>query len=333
MSIEIYHHPQPLVLESGQKLPTVQMAFTRTGGSATGRVVWICHALTANAQPAEWWPGLLGNGHYFDPEHDTIICANILGSCYGTTGPTSINPNTGRPYGRDFPIITIRDMVQCHQHLANFLQLGQIDVLIGGSTGGQQVLEWAYLEPDRFKRIVPIATNAAHSPWGIAWNEAQRMAIEADPTFGPDVPNGGSAGLKAARAIGILSYRSYAGFQIRQSEDSPDLYDGFKASSYMQHQGHKLALRFDAYSYWTLSKAMDSHNIGRGRGGIAAALVRITTPATVIGLSSDVLFPIQDQELLAQGLAEARYHVIDSEFGHDGFLLEYDQIGQILVQQ
>ena len=195
----------------------------------------------------------------------------MLGSCYGSTNARSINPATGAPYGKDFPHLTVRDMVKAHQHLQRHLGISRIRFGIGGSMGGQQLLEWAVSDPDLFRSICVLATNAKHSPWGIAFNEAQRMAIEADPTLYTDAENAGAAGLAAARAVAMLSYRNYRTYQNSQEEDSDEVRNGFKAASYQRYQGQKLVDRFDVLSYLTLSRAMDSHNLGRGRGGIEKA--------------------------------------------------------------
>lgn len=325
-------HNQALALESGAILPKLEIAYCTFGelNAAKDNAVWICHALTANADASDWWEGLVGEGKLFDPAKHFIVCANMLGSCYGTTGATHINPETGEIFGRDFPLITLRDMVHSHQILQRHLGIEKIKLAIGGSMGGQQALEWAVMEPQLFENICLLATNARHSPWGIAFNEAQRMAIEADPTLLDGSPEAGRKGLETARAIAMLSYRNYLTFEETQAENSDEKKEDFRASSYQRHQGFKLWKRFDVLSYLTLSKAMDSHNVGRGRGGVEAALQRIQAKTLVIGIQSDVLFPVEEQVFLAKHIPGARLEIIDSLYGHDGFLIENEAIANLI---
>lgn len=331
-TVQYYHHKAPFVLENGAVLAELQIAFQTYGAlnRQGDNVVWVCHALTANAEAADWWEGLVGEGKLFDPAQYYIVCANMPGSCYGSTGPASLNPATGQRYGADFPLLTIRDMVQAHRLLQAHLGIQKIRLAIGGSMGGQQVLEWAVSDTGLFEQICLLATNAFHSPWGIAFNEAQRMAIEADPTLDSGAPEAGKQGIEAARAIAMLSYRSYESYRRSQSESTTEKIDGFLASSYQRYQGLKLHRRFDARSYLTLSKAMDSHHVGRGRGGAEKALAQIKAQALVIGIESDVLFPPEEQAFLAKNIPNAYLEIIDSHYGHDGFLIEYEQIGNLV---
>ncbi|MCB2376322.1 homoserine O-acetyltransferase [Hymenobacter sp. BT635] len=324
--------PAGLVLESGATLAPVQIAYHTFGtlNPARDNVVWVCHALTANADVLSWWAGLFGPGDYFDPADWFIVCANILGSCYGSTGPLTSGDATAEPLYQQFPLVTIRDMVAAHEALRQELGLERIHTLIGGSLGGQQALEWAILRPTVFTNLVVLATNAQHSPWGIAFNEAQRLAIFADPTYHEGTPAGGQRGMKAARATALLSYRSYDAYGRTQAETDPDRLDGFRASSYQQHQGDKLVARFNAYSYVALSRTMDTHHVGRGRGSAALALAFIKARTLVISISSDVLFPPDEQLFLARHIPGATYAAMDSEYGHDGFLIETAQITQLL---
>jgi homoserine O-acetyltransferase len=322
---------RPFQLENGAVLPEVTIAY-RTYGELDEdgqNVIWVFHALTANAAVEEWWPGLFGPGRLLDPDRYFIVCANMLGSCYGSTNARSINPRTGKPYGKGFPLVTIRDMVAAQQRLQAHLGVKKVQLGIGGSMGGQQLLEWAITDEQLFENICILASNAHHSPWGIAFNEAQRMAIEADPTLYGDTPDAGAAGLAAARAVAMLSYRNYRTYQGTQSEDTHDKYDDFLASSYQQYQGKKLVDRFDVLSYLSLSRAMDSHNVGRGRGGVAKALQRISAKALVVGIHSDVLFPVEEQALLATHIPRAQLELIDSTYGHDGFLIEFAEIERL----
>ncbi len=330
--MKTFHSPTPFPLEAGGELPELDIAYTAVGLHPRdgGRVVWICHALTANADPLEWWPGLVERGGVIDPDHDYVVCANILGSCYGTTGPESTDPRTAKPYLQSFPQVTVRDMVRAHELLRVHLGIDHIDLAIGGSMGGQQVLEWAIEWPSRFTRICVLATNAAHSPWGIAFNAAQRMAIEADATLYDGTPTGGGKGLEAARAMAILSYRHYDAYDQTQRDGNTEKIGGYLADSYQRYQGQKLRKRFNAWSYLTLGKAMDAHQVGRHRGGIEAALARVTAETLVMSIASDLLFPPREQELLAQLIPGAQWQVFDSFYGHDGFLTETAQIGAAL---
>lgn len=316
-----------LELESGEQLHNPIIAFQTWGklNETASNVVWVCHALTGNHRIHEWWEGLFGTDKCFDPNDYFIVSVNVIGSCYGSTGPLSFKQD-GERYFRDFPLVTVRDMVKALDLVRIFLEIDQIQVLIGASLGGQQVLEWAVQQPHLFQSIIPIATNVQHSPFGIAFNEAQRLAIQADPTFLQNEYSGGRNGLIAARSIGMLSYRSYEGYGITQAETTNDKSDDFKAASYQRYQGEKLANRFNAYSYWTLSKAMDSQNLARHRKPADQLLSEIAIPALVVGIDSDLLFPISEQKFIAKHLPNARLVTLSSRFGHDGFLVEYDQL-------
>lgn len=327
---ETYHFNEPFGLEGGDSLPELHIHYTTHGTLSENKdnVVWVCHALTANADPSDWWPGLIGENCLINPDDYFIVCANIVGSCYGTTGPADID-ESGQKAGLDFPDITVRDMVNAHQLLRRYLGIDEIYLGIGGSMGGQQLLEWAYMEPGVLQQLCVIATNAVHSAWGIAFNSAQRMALEADPTFFTKAKDAGRKGLEAARAIAMLSYRNQQTYNTTQTDEAPGLSD-FKADSYQRYQGLKLQKRFDAHSYYYLSKSMDSHNIGRGRSSAVDALSTIRTNALVIGIESDLLFPVQEQSFIAENIPNARLEIIDSIYGHDGFLIEVEQITGLL---
>ncbi len=221
-------------------------------------------------------------------------------------------------------------MVAAHELLRQHLGISKIKLLIGGSLGGQQALEWAISQPQLIEHLLVVATNAFHSPWGIAFNEAQRMAIRADYTYQQNIPTGGRLGLKAARAIALLSYRTYDTYEQTQRESDLSKTDNFNASSYQNYQGEKLVNRFDAYSYVSLSKTMDSHNVGRNRGSVVQALSRIKAKTLVVGISSDVLFPPAEQRYLAQNIPGATYQEINSFYGHDGFLIETVKLTRLL---
>lgn len=311
---ETYYHNEPFVLEVGEVLSDLKVQYTTYGelNEDKSNVAWVFHALTANSDPVEWWPGLVGENCVIDSGRYFIVCANMLGSCYGSTEPDS----------DDFPLITIRDIVNANKLVFDHLGLNQIKLGIGGSMGGQQLLQWAVNEPDLFEFMVPIATNAVHSPWGIAFNEAQRMALGNSNI---------EEGLAAARAIAMLSYRSYEAYNKTQL-DTDQRSDGFSASSYQRYQGDKLVRRFSPLSYRTLSKAMDSHNVSNGVG-IDQALKRINSTGIVIGLESDLLFPIDEQRRIANSLKNSSFHAISSDFGHDGFLIEVEKISSILKER
>ncbi len=331
-----YKYNKSFELESGKNLPDLHIAYHSFGtlNEKKDNVIWICHALTGNSDASEWWEGMVGPNRIFNANEHFIICPNVLGSPYGTSSPASRNPATEKPFCLSFPQYTTRDMARVHQLLADHLEITQIKLLIGGSLGGQQASEWAIAEPKRIQHLVLIATNAYHSPWGIAFNESQRLAINADPTFKSESIEGGRQGLKAARSMALLSYRTYETYGTSQQETSTEITDDFKASSYQKYQGEKLINRFDAYSYWYLSKAMDSHNLARGRGTIEDALKYISAKTLVIGITSDLLFPPEEQKFLAQHISNARYAEINSFYGHDGFLIETEiltkEIGNFL---
>lgn len=324
----IFHYTSEFELESGEKLSGFQLKYTTLGqlNRERSNVVWVCHALTGNSDFTSWWDGLFKEDGPFDPRHYFIICVNTLGGCYGSTGPLSINPLTGKPYFHDFPLITNRDVVAGFDLLREELGIRQVHTLIGGSLGGQQALEWAIQKPDAFDHLIPVACNAYHSPWGIAFNEAQRMAIMADATWKENDSRAGQEGLKAARAIGMISFRSFEAFGETQEEKNVNKLDDFKAASYQRYQGLKLANRFNAFTYWTLTKAMDNHNVGRGRGGIEKALKTIKAKTLVVGMSSDVLFPLVEQKFLADFIPDAKFEIVLTPYGHDGFLIEFEQL-------
>jgi len=332
MKVQKVRFKEQFLLENGSSLPEVTIAFHTYGtlNENGDNVIWVCHALTANSDVAEWWPGMLGEGLLFDPDTHFIVCANILGSCYGSTGPASINPETGERYGKNFPLVTIRDIVKGHQLLRNHLGVNKIHLITGGSLGGQQALEWAYYEPDLFEYLVPIATNAVASPWGIAFNESQRMALESDPDFIAGRFTEKSAGLRAARSIALISYRNGYTYNKTQEDQNTEKLENFKVSSYQQYQGLKLEKRFDAFSYYAMTKALDSQNVGRGRGGVEAALKHITTKTQTIGIKTDLLFPLEEQIRIAKGIPGAKFTEIDSFYGHDGFLLEFEAITEVI---
>lgn len=412
MEYHEYLYNNEFEFETGAVLPRLKIAFHTScspkdgvavsGGedwksAIAGRpVVWVCHALTANSDVEEWWPGIAGKGKFIDPDKYFVVCVNMLGSCYGTSGPSEMIPdapvenaggnqsgesglsgstkssellqsqvtsrlskNGKRPYLLDFPEVTIRDIVNVNIIVRKLLGIDKIDFLIGSSIGGFQAVEWLVMEPEVTDKALLMATAARVSPWLSAWEETQRMALEADPTFRnpylllKENENGGSCidsdcdelsdeefcatllkggenGLRAARAIAMLSYRSADGYNSTQAERSDDVIFAERAASYQRHQGKKLSDRFDAYSYYSLSCSLDSHNVGRGRGGVRSALSRVKSKVTVVGIDSDGCFPAKEVRSMAESIPGAKYFEITSAFGHDGFLLENAQIEKIL---
>jgi homoserine O-acetyltransferase len=328
----IFSSEKALTLESGYVLPEYHLAYTTYGNinEKKDNVVWIFHALTANSIPTEWWPGLVGEGKLFDPEKYFIVCVNMPGSCYGSLSPLDKNPGSGQTYFHDFPFFTPRDMIRSYQPLKEFLGIEKIKIGIGGSMGGQQLLEWAIEEPDLFDYIFPIGTNAQHSPWGIALNASQRMCIEADESWKEKNAEAGIEGMKAARSVALASYRNYDTYNATQSENDLEKIDDFKSESYQKYQGEKLARRFNAFSYYFLSKGMDSHNVGRGRGSVEKALQKINSKALAIGITTDILFPVNEQKLIGENIPNGDFVEIHSLYGHDGFLLEFEQIQKII---
>lgn len=328
-----FQYDEPFELECGETLPSVTIAYHTYGQlNAEGtNVVWICHALTANSAAAEWWPGMVGPEGVIDPGNYFIVCANILGSCYGTTGPLSINPATGQSWYHQFPLITIRDMVKAHILLRRHLGIEHIHLLIGGSMGGYQALEWCATEGENIRNLLLMATSPTESAWGIAVHTAQRLAIEADSSWHATGPDAGARGLKAARAIGMLTYRNYRILVQQQTDPDHEKLDDYRASSYIIYQGDKLVNRFNAYSYWLLTKAMDTHHLGRGRGGKPEMILqRLSQRTLIISITSDILCPPQEQRFLHEHINNSQLQEIDSAYGHDGFMVEAEKIGKIL---
>ena len=333
--MEEFHRYQPFPLENGQILEDIRIGYHTYGNlnAAADNVVWICHALTANSDVVRWWPGMVGEHRYINPEKHFIVCANILGSCYGSSGPLTENVKTGNNYFSAFPQITIRDMVKAHILLRKHLGIRQIHLLMGGSMGGYQALEWCLMEPTIIQDLFLIATSAAESAWGIAVHTAQRLAIEADSSWMDLNEEAGARGLRAARAIGILTYRNYAIMKVKQSDPEINKLDHYKASSYISYQGNKLSRRFNAYSYWLLTKAMDSHNIARNRtGDLKKQLAMIKQRTLVVGITSDILCPLAEQEFLSDNIPNSKLVSIDSLYGHDGFMVEAERIGSCLKE-
>ncbi len=321
-----------LPLEAGGELKDARLVF-HTSGAHKGRVVWICHALTANSDPEDWWPEMVGPGKTIDTERDFVVCVNMLGSAYGSESPAQPKPGSAQPWLLDFPKVTIRDTVNAFIEVRKHLGISKIDVLIGASNGGFHAIEWAIMEPDRFKRCLFLCTAPRISPFLGATVEAQRMALEADPTFreARDI-HGGEQGLRCARAQALISYRSFRGYGLTQAEADPDTLFAGRVASYERYQGEKLVRRnFDAYSYYALCNGLDSHNVGRGRGGVRKALQGIKARVTVVGVDTDLIFPPEEGREWTSWIPGAEYIEISSNFGHDGFLLEIAKLSAIIM--
>jgi homoserine O-acetyltransferase len=331
MKPHIYQYTEKFRLEQGDLLPSLNLAYHTYGklNKEADNVIWICHALTANSEAADWWPGMIGKGKLMDPDSHFIVCANMIGSCYGSTGPSSSNPESGLPWFRAFPELTIRDQVHAFDLLRTHLGIQKIHTVIGGSVGASQALEYSILYPDLIGNLVFIASSVKTSPWATAFNQSQRLAIEADPSYSEDRPYGGNAGLKAARSIALLSYRNEAVYAHTQQEKNELKTKDLRASSYQNYQGDKLVQRFDAYSYHALTRVMDTHNIVRERGSLSDAAGSIKARVLAIGISSDQLFPVYEQKLLAH-LCNGSYLEIDSFHGHDGFLIEVEKLSSAI---
>ena len=329
--------------ESGVTLQQVAVSYQTYGqlNAAKDNVLVVCHALTGHAALHDWWGSLLGPGLAFDTSRYFVVCANLLGSCYGTAGPTEVNPATGQLWGADFPVVTVRDSVQLHQRLLfEGLGVSKVASAIGGSLGGMQALEWGFSGTDRVQSLVALACNAKHSAWQVAINHVQRQAIFADPNwldgrYTAAAPP--SSGLSIARQFAMISYRTQQVYQTkfgRSVTAAPSPHHAqqrsppFEVERYLLYQGAKLLTRFDANSYVRLTQVLDSHDVGRGRGDERMALAQLQQPTLVMGVDSDVLYPMHEQEELASMIRGSTFVRIRSLEGHDGFLLEQQQIGE-----
>jgi len=325
-----YLSAEPFEFEAGGRLDSMRIVYhTSDREYVPGqKVVWICHALTGNSNPEDWWPQMVGPGKFFDPEEWYVVCAAMICSAYGACGPFTENPATGKPWLLDFPRTSVRDMVNSNIRVRKHLGIESIDLLVGPSIGGFQAAEWGVMEPDVIKNLVLLATDTRVAPFATAFNESQRMAIKADPSFFECKGlEGGREGLKCARSIALISYRTLKGYNYTQEEGDPDALFADRAASYQRYQGQKLVDRaFDAYSYWYLTYALDSHNVGRGRGGEAAALGTVKARTLVVSIDSDLLFPAERGRVSASCIPGAEFIELKSIYGHDGFLIEREPL-------
>jgi homoserine O-acetyltransferase/O-succinyltransferase len=332
----VWQHDAPFTLESGAVLPSVQVAYRTWGELAPdGRnAVLICHALTGSADADVWWKGMIGPGSGLDPERDFIVCSNVLAGCYGTSGPIQPHPEDGDPWGSRFPEVTVRDMVRLQAKLLDHLGVGELQLVLGPSLGGMQVLEWAASFPGRVRAIAPIGVSGRHSAWCIAIGEAQRRAIYLDPDWRDgryELDRPPRHGLAVARMMAMVSYRSWDNFESRFARKLQDWDGQFAVSSYLNYQGEKLYRRFDANTYVRLTQAMDSHDLARGRGEYAEVVGAMTTPALIVSVDSDILYPPHEQAELARLLPNARYEMLHTPAGHDGFLIETEALSEMIA--
>ncbi len=353
----------PFAVESGAVLSDVTVGYETWGrlNDDASNAVLVCHAWTGDSHAAGragaghptpgWWDECIGPGKHIDTNRWFVVCANVLGGCQGSTGPASPHPVDGRPYGSRFPVLTIRDMVRHQSRLMPHLGVRQWAAVIGGSMGGMQVLEWAITYPEKVRSIVPIAACMQASAQQIAWGVIGRRAIRLDPRWrGGDyydaAPGDGPAdGLGVARQVAQVTFRSDNAFTERFGRELTDqasvgdtfgLWQEFEVERYLHYHGDKLVRRFDANSYLIIGKAMDLHDVGRGRGGLESAMSRIRVPNLTIGINSDMLYPPYQQRQMSRLLSRtglpSSYIEIDSHHGHDAFLIHFDQVGEPIAK-
>jgi len=333
-------------LESGHVLDQVDVAYQTWGSLNASRdnAVVVFHSMSGDSNAASWWSDIVGPGKAIDTTTYFVVCANLLGSCYGTCGPTSINPETGLAYRGDFPVSTVRDQVRLQQELLQWLGVRSVECAVGGSLGGFLALEWALLDPS-LKRVVAVATSGRHSAWCIAWTEAQRQAIYADPNWKGgfyDADSIPEAGLSSARMMAMLSYRNPASFTTRfgretlatehvsgDHQSEPRSGEVYSVESYLRYQGQKLVDRFDANSYVRLTQTSNSHDLARSRGSYSEVLASIKPQVLIVGVDTDILFPLDEQRELASAIPGAQLAIIKSPHGHDAFLLEGPTLNKI----
>lgn len=321
--------------ESGRILKHAEAAVATWGqlNEEHNNVVLICHALTGNQHADDWFSGFFGDAGFISTDKHYVICINLPGSCYGSVGPWSEDPKTGEPYRGNFPRLTIRDMAHFQSQILNLMGIDEVMLVIGGSMGGMVALEMSITD-SRIKKTCCMAMGKSHSPWAIGISHAQRMALYADPKWNNgnyirnDPP---SNGLAAARAMAMITYRTPENYATKFGRNMQSGADLFQVESYLQYQGEKLATRFDALSYDILTRAMDTHDVSRGRGAFEQVLGQVKHPALVIGISSDKLYPPEEQQELSRLLGNAVHREVHSPYGHDAFLLEFEQMNQHIL--
>ena len=363
--VQLFDPAHPYRLENGAMLKQVTVAYETHGelDRDGSNVILICHALTGDAHVAGagiykkdllrqvphlramkpgqpgWWDGMIGPGKPFDTNRFFIICSNILGSCYGTAGPASVDPETGNLYKIKFPATSVRDMVHLQYELIRYLGVKKLRTVTGGSLGGMQVLEWAVMYPEMVHSIIPIATSVQHSAWCIGINHLSRKAILDDPDWqGGNYTEQPVNGLGLARQIGMVSYRAdlifnsrFARNRVKSAQPPSGTEEVFQVESYLDYQGEKLVKRFDANCYLYLSWAMDQHDVARGRGKLNEVMGTIKAKTLCIGIDSDILYPAHEQQTIAGMISGAQYAEIKSDYGHDAFLIEFDQLSGIIT--
>ncbi|MFB3915092.1 MAG: homoserine O-acetyltransferase [Terriglobales bacterium] len=339
-----FAHDEPFRLDAGGELQPVTLRYALYGtlNAARDNAVLVCHALSGSARVADWWADMFGR--VFDTGRDCIIGINVIGSCYGSTGPVSRNPRTGDPYGPDFPLVSISDMVRAQARLLDHLGVERVRVVIGGSIGGMQALQWAVDFPECVSTCISIGSTPL-AAMGLALNHLQRRVILLDPAWqrGRYAPEQQPAlGLGLARAIAMCSYKSaalfderYARKPNRNGEDPYHSMTGrFDVAGYLDHQGEKFIARFDANTYIIISKAMETFDLVRGYGSEESALQRIQARVLLVGISSDWLFPAADVRALGDRMVAAgvdcHYRELQSSHGHDGFLADPERLAQII---
>jgi len=366
--VNLFNDEHPFHLESGETLSEVDVAYQTYGelNSSGTNAILVCHALTGNAHAAGrineeevenskpyeflfkynkmnlhkagWWDSLIGPGKVFDTEKYFVICSNFLGGCYGTTGPTSLNKKTDQPYRTSFPQYSVRDMVKVQKELLDTLVVKELVTVAGGSLGGMQALEWAIMFPDFVKSVVPIATAAQHSAWAIGFNTLAREIIINDPGWQNGNYSKQPQALSSARIAAMISYRAPDDFnrkfgrEIDPDSDRDKNHFGsqFQIENYLLYQGEKLVKRFDANTYLYITNAMDTHDVAAQRGTLENVLGKISAPCLNLGISSDILYPPGEQEIIASLIPNAEYQEIDSPFGHDAFLIEFEQVNNFI---
>lgn len=320
--------------ESGFDLEAPEVAYHTWGtlNDKKDNVVLVIHAFTGNSNLEDWFYGIFADSSPIDLEKQFLICMNIPGSCYGSVGPWSINPRMGKSYRGDFPIFTIRDVVHFQQLLLNELEISEIQLVLGGSMGGMIALEFALMD-ERIKKACIVAMGKSHSPWAIGVSEAQRLALYADPIWNNgfyEQDNPPRDGLAAARAMAMLTYRTSLNYKEKFEREVNSEKNIFEVESYLQYQGQKLVDRFDAITYDRLTRLMDSHDVSRDRGSFEEVLRKLTIPILVMGIDSDLLYPTYEQKELTELIPNAIYKEINSMYGHDAFLIEFEQINEAL---